>query len=79
MKFEELVKTTLGRKRTPFGFQERFALAETLPSMIRVPTGLGKTATVVLGWMWRWFHAAPEIRGDLPRRRVQGLADSGGR
>ena len=68
MKFEELVKTTLGRKRTPFGFQERFALAETLPSMIRVPTGLGKTATVVLGWMWRWFHAAPEIRGETPRR-----------
>ena len=68
MEFENLIRTALGAERTPFGFQERFARAETLPSTIRVPTGLGKTATVVLGWLWRRFYASPDIRNATPRR-----------
>ena len=68
MEFENLIRTALGAERTPFGFQERFARAETLPSTVRVPTGLGKTATVVLGWLWRRFYASPDIRNATPRR-----------
>ncbi len=68
MEFEELTRTALGAKQTPFAFQERFAREKTLPSMIRIPTGLGKTATVVLGWIWRRFYAPPDISNATPRR-----------
>lgn len=37
----------------PFPFQVRFACDEALPQLVHVPTGLGKTAMVVLGWLWR--------------------------
>ncbi len=68
MEFQEVTRTALGPARKRIGFQERFAQAETLPSMIRVPTGLGKTAAIVLGWIWRRFHAPPAIRKATPRR-----------
>ncbi len=42
MNFNDLVKIAI--ERTPYPFQETLAQAATLPSMIRVPTGLGETA-----------------------------------
>lgn len=68
MEFQEVTRTALGPARKRIGFQERFAQAETLPSMICVPTGLGKTAAIVLGWIWRRFHAPTAIRKATPRR-----------
>jgi CRISPR-associated endonuclease/helicase Cas3 len=35
----------------PFPFQACFACGETLPQLVHVPTGLGKTAMAVLGWL----------------------------
>ncbi|MEM4412902.1 MAG: hypothetical protein QXD59_01350 [Candidatus Caldarchaeum sp.] len=35
----------------PFLFQVRFACKEPLPQLVHVPTGLGKTAMAVLGWL----------------------------
>ncbi|MDP8244756.1 MAG: CRISPR-associated helicase Cas3' [Candidatus Hinthialibacter antarcticus] len=55
----------------PFPFQAKFA--ETLPSLVRVPTGLGKTAAVVLGWLWRRRFAQDEVRNATPRRLVYCL------
>ncbi|MCS7293291.1 MAG: CRISPR-associated helicase Cas3' [Gloeomargarita sp. SKYBB_i_bin120] len=52
----------------PFDYQVQFAQAETLPTLIEVPTGLGKLATVVLGWLWRRRYAPDAIRQQTPRR-----------
>jgi CRISPR-associated endonuclease/helicase Cas3 len=37
----------------PYPFQARFTCDETLPQLVHVPTGLGKTAMAVLGWLGR--------------------------
>lgn len=54
--------------RSPFRYQAHFADNSDLPDLVRAPTGAGKTATVVLGWLWRYFH-----RNDAPRRLVYCL------
>src|SRR5947209_15254626 len=55
--------------RTPYPYQECFAEADSLPHLLRAPTGAGKTATAVLGWLWRWVSKRP----DTPRRLVYCL------
>ncbi|HII39342.1 TPA: CRISPR-associated helicase Cas3' [Candidatus Micrarchaeota archaeon] len=58
----------------PFPYQERLALADDLPDIISVPTGSGKTAAVVLGWIWRrHFHPDASVRERTPRRLVYCL------
>jgi len=37
----------------PYPFQIRLAMADELPELIDIPTGLGKTDAVVLAWLWR--------------------------
>jgi len=36
----------------PFPYQREVALQESLPGRLQAPTGAGKTAAVVLGWLW---------------------------
>jgi CRISPR-associated endonuclease/helicase Cas3 len=55
--------------REPYPYQQRFADADTLPHLLRAPTGAGKTATAVLGWLWRLLSKKP----DTPRRLVYCL------
>ena len=55
--------------RDPYPFQERFAEAGELYHLVRGPTGSGKTATAVLGWLWRWQSQKPRT----PRRLVYCL------
>ncbi len=55
----------------PFPFQERFA--EGLPPLVSVPTGLGKTAMVVVGWLWRRFGGDEGRQAATPRRLVYCL------
>ncbi len=52
----------------PFPFQRRFAKAPSLPQLVCVPTGLGKTAMAVVGWLWRRFGGNEELRAATPRR-----------
>ena len=60
--------------QTPYPYQERFATSEdTISHLLNVPTGLGKTAAVVLGWLWRRRFAADFIRKQTPRRLVYCL------
>lgn len=59
--------------RSPFPYQERLATAPDLPILLNVPTGAGKTATTVLGWLWRRRYADQEIRQQTPRRLVYCL------
>ncbi|MCS6897450.1 MAG: hypothetical protein NZM29_05700 [Nitrospira sp.] len=37
----------------PYPYQTQFACEPALPRLVQVPTGLGKTAMAVLGWLWR--------------------------
>src|SRR5205809_1010823 len=54
--------------RDPYPYQGRFAEADPLPHLLRAPTGAGKTATAVLGWLWRLAK-----KPDTPRRLVYCL------
>ncbi len=49
----------------PYPFQVSLA-TEGFPEVIAVETGAGKTAAVVLGWMWRRFHADEAVRRSTP-------------
>jgi CRISPR-associated endonuclease/helicase Cas3 len=55
--------------RTPYPYQERFAEAEEVWHLVRAPTGAGKTATAILGWLWRFLHSGK----PTPRRLVYCL------
>lgn len=39
----------------PYVYQERLAGADSLPSVIEVPTGAGKTLAVAMAWFYRRF------------------------
>jgi CRISPR-associated endonuclease/helicase Cas3 len=58
----------MGVRADPFGFQLNFATSADLPSLVRIPTGLGKTAMAVLGWIWRRREAPEALRASTPRR-----------
>ncbi len=60
--------------REPFPFQVALAEGPALPGIIRAPTGSGKTAAAVLGWLYRRrFHPDVEVRRATPRRLVYCL------
>lgn len=60
----------------PFEFQRRLAV-EPWPDLLNVPTGMGKTAAVVLAWLWkRGWHPGEERSApdpSTPRRLVYCL------
>jgi CRISPR-associated endonuclease/helicase Cas3 len=57
----------------PFPFQRTFASDDSLPQLVRVPTGLGKTAMAVVGWLFRRFAGPEALRATTPRRLVYCL------
>ena len=63
--FQEVVKAQ------PFPFQTKFS--EELNPLVNVPTGLGKTAMVVVGWLWRRNSGNDGRRRATPRRLVYCL------
>ena len=66
--FPQFFSTALGKNVSPFTYQR--ALAEqNWPDVLIAPTGLGKTAAVVLGWAWH--HVSAEYAP--PRRLVYCL------
>lgn len=66
--FPDLFRKATGGA-APFPYQERFAADDELHELIHVPTGAGKTAAVVLGWLWRRCYAGK----PTPRRLVYCL------
>ena len=54
MQYSDFFKKATGR--SPFPYQDAVAQRVELPSIIQAPTGSGKTAAVILGWLWRRFH-----------------------
>ena len=57
----------------PLPYQTRLATGDPLPSLLDVPTGLGKTAAAVLAWVWRRRFACESVRNQTPRRLVYCL------
>src|SRR5438034_985388 len=68
MEFQSLFQKATGV--APYAFQHAFATAPMLPDLLEAPTGSGKTATAVLGWLWRRRHGSPEQRAEAGRRLV---------
>lgn len=54
---------------SPFPYQRSVAEDAQFPWFIDVPTGAGKTAAVVLGWLWRRrHHPLDSVKQNTPRR-----------
>lgn len=71
--YDEFFRAATGGS-APFPYQARFAEGKDLPAALRVPTGAGKTLTIVLGWLWRRrFHPDAGVRLATPRRLVYML------
>ncbi|MCI0380207.1 MAG: CRISPR-associated helicase Cas3' [Gemmataceae bacterium] len=62
MKFHQFFRNATGH--APYPYQVAFATAETLPHLLWAPTSAGKTATAILGWLWRQRYA----KQGAPRR-----------
>lgn len=56
----------------PYSYQIRLATGNSFPELLEVPTGLGKTAAVVLAWLWR-RRFDERFKTDTPRRLVYCL------
>ena len=56
-----------------YPYQRRLAVEGPLPSVVSVPTGLGKTAAMTMAWLWRRRFADEEERARTPRRLVYCL------
>ncbi len=66
--FERFFSTAFGKDVCPFAYQQALA-KQAWPDALIAPTGLGKTAAVVLGWAWK--HAV--VESPTPRRLVYCL------
>lgn len=72
MTFETFFRIATGQEDlVPFDYQRRLAL-EPWPDLLEIPTGLGKTAAVVLAWLWKRCGAA-QPDPQTPRRLVYCL------
>ncbi|HEB92484.1 MAG TPA: DEAD/DEAH box helicase, partial [Gammaproteobacteria bacterium] len=61
-------QAALDTKEAPYPYQTRLA-TESWPELLDIPTGLGKTAAVVLAWLYKRRNADP----GTPRRLVYCL------
>lgn len=59
-------------QRGPYPYQIRLATNPKFPELLDIPTGLGKTAAVVLAWLWR-RRFDNNFKQDTPRRLVYCL------
>ena len=55
----------------PYPYQSEFATRQDLPALLSVPTGCGKTAAAILGWLWRRQFASLEV-GEASDDQVSG-------
>jgi len=72
--FRAFFKHATGVQKGPYPYQERLANAPIESRLIHIPTGCGKTAAVILAWLWRRrFHPDSSVRASTPRRLVYCL------
>lgn len=70
--FSAFFKAACGpdQARTPYDYQSRLANLPCESRLISIPTGLGKTAAVVLAWLW---NRVDQSNDKWPRRLVYCL------
>jgi CRISPR-associated endonuclease/helicase Cas3 len=68
MTFDQFFQRAAGI--APYAYQRTFAEAPTLPDLLEAPTGSGKTATAVLGWLWRRRYGTEAQRREGGRRLI---------
>jgi len=66
--FNLFFKVGTGEDFKPYPYQQSLAIEEW-PDIIKVPTGLGKTAAIVLSWLYKRHTQDP----DTPRRLIYCL------
>ena len=71
MDYSEFFRRATGNE--PFPYQQLFAVGKDLSDIVRAPTGAGKTAAAMLGWLWRRLYADEQIRRSTPTRLVYCL------
>lgn len=69
--FDDLFQRCTGT--APYEFQRAFATAARWPDLVEAPTGSGKTATALLGWLWRRRFGSDAQRAEAGRRLVYCL------
>ncbi len=69
MSYGEFFKQATGLQEPPFHYQQRLA-EKPWPDLLEIPTGLGKTAAVVIAWLYK-RKALKDA--DTPRRLVYCL------
>lgn len=58
----------------PYDFQKKFACSIELPDIINIPTGLGKTECIIIGWLWRKSSEdRSQYNTNTPRRLIYSL------
>ena len=58
----------------PYPYQTELAEDTSLSTLLKIPTGAGKTEATVLGWLYRRFgHPDEAVRDSVPRRLVYCL------
>ena len=67
-KYEQFFQKAMGNTCTPFPYQIDLA-EKTFPHILNIPTGLGKTAGIVLSWLYKYSTN----EGKVPRRLVYCL------
>lgn len=71
MDFDSFFKQATGFP--PYPYQERLATQGSLPHVLSVPTGVGKTAAAALAWLYRRRYAGDAVKLKTPRRLVYCL------
>lgn len=71
MDFCSFFKQATGKE--PFHYQKKLAEDPSWSDILRAPTGTGKTAAIILGWLWRRLWAPEPIRQTAPTRLVYCL------
>lgn len=57
----------------PYPYQVELATCDVWPDLLHIPTGAGKTAAIVLAWLYRRRFASDAVRQATPRRLVYCL------
>ena len=78
LRFQDFFYQATGNK--PYPYQQSLATSPSLPPLLNIPTGLGKTGAVILAWLWRRYvgdgfggKSAEQICKETPRRLVYCL------
>jgi CRISPR-associated endonuclease/helicase Cas3 len=66
--FSDFFTIAMGQQIAPYPYQIKLG-QEAWPDFIRVPTGIGKTAGIIIPWLWKCLNIDP----DTPRRLIYCL------